>query len=102
MLVFLVFLIVLILIFGGSAVLSTLLGAVGWILGLLATLVFLVWFSTTYNVAVGTAFLALVAGIPIALLAGIYILFAVENRMKPPNKRKTFAQFWKETSGNDQ
>lgn len=96
MLIFLVFLIVLILIFGGAAILSAALGILGWIVGAIAFLAFVVWFSTNYSVPVEVLIPGLILGIPAVLFVVAWTLHTVENQKLPPEKRRTFSQAMKD------
>jgi len=100
MLILLVLIIVLILLFGSSAVLGAALGILGWIVGLILTIAFLVWASTTFDVDPSSVMLLLVLGVPGGLFALIYVGYLVENRKRPDRKKQTFQEYWKEHSGS--
>lgn len=99
MLLFLVFVIVLILLFGGSAVLGAALGIFGWILGIVAVIGFSVWFATTFDVDVGIVIVSLVFGPLAGLFAVAFVGFHMENRKLPRDKQRTFSEFWEEVGG---
>lgn len=96
MLMFLVFLIVLILLFGASAVLSTVLGAIAWVIGLVAVIGFSVWFASTYDVDVGLVIFAVIFGPIAALFGSLYWSYLADNKSRNHWRKRTFAEYMKD------
>lgn len=96
MLILLVFLILVVLIFGASALLSALIGVVAWVIGVIAVLATAIWGASTYHVDAGVVILGVIFGPILGLFVFAFAGFHIGNRKLPHHQRKTFAEFWKE------
>lgn len=96
MLILLVFLILVVLIFGASALLYALIGVVSWVIGIIAVLAIAVWGASTFDIDVGIVILAVIFGPILGLLTVSLAAHYAKERNFPANQKTGLKGFLQE------